>query len=251
MTVRAVVTSGGRAITPSIAWGPAVGDIAEISRYTQAAEGLLFQKGGKIQRLAAKDVAKQPTYEGDFFYGGVDDNYFMTVALSPGASKIAYQPVTIPPPAGSKDPGRQLVSYSIEPKTGGEAVKFFAGPKDFDVLTAIGPNVAEAINFGFFRVIVVPLLNSLKWINGYVGELRLGDHHPDGHHQHHHLPAPPQERGVDAEDAGDSARGEGDSGSLREAEGDRPREAEDEPGADGALQGARREPGERLRARCC
>ena len=79
--------AGGRAIAPSIAWGPAVGDIAEISRYTQAAEGLLFQKGGKIQRLAVKDVTKQSTYEGDFLYGGVDDNYFMTVALTPGASK--------------------------------------------------------------------------------------------------------------------------------------------------------------------
>jgi YidC/Oxa1 family membrane protein insertase len=168
VTVRAIVTSSGRAITPSIAWGPAVGDVAEVSRYTQAAEGLLFQKGGKIQRLAVKEFAKQSTYEGDFLYGGVDDNYFMTVALSPGPSKITYQPVTVPPPAGSKDSGRQLVSYSVEPRTGGEAVKFFAGPKDFDVLTAIGTNVAEAINFGYFRVIVVPLLNSLKWINGYV-----------------------------------------------------------------------------------
>ena len=168
VAVHPVVTSGGRAIAPAIAWGPAVGDIAEISRYTQAAEGLLFQKGGKIQRLAVKDVTKQSTYEGDYLYGGVDDNYFMTVALTPGASKIAYQPVTVPPPAGSKDPGRQLVSYSIQPKAAGEAVKFFAGPKDFDVLTAISPNVAEAINFGYFRVIVVPLLNSLKWINGYV-----------------------------------------------------------------------------------
>ena len=168
VTVRASVTSGERAVNPAISWGPAVGDIAEVSRYLQSAEALLFPKGGKIQRIAAGDVAKQPTHEGDFLYGGVDDNYFMTVALSPGASKIAYQQVTIPPPAGSKDPGRQLVSYSVEPKTAGEAIKFFAGPKDFDVLTAIGPSVAEAINFGYFRVIVVPLLNSLKWINGYV-----------------------------------------------------------------------------------
>ncbi len=168
VTVRPVVTAGGRAVTPAIVWGPAVGDIAEVSRYTQAAEGLLFQKGGKIQRLPVKDVTKQATHEGDFLYGGVDDNYFMTVALTPGPSTIAYQPVTVPAPVGSKDPGRQLVSYSIEPKAAGEPLKFFAGPKDFDVLTAISPNVAEAINFGYFRVIVVPLLNSLKWINGYV-----------------------------------------------------------------------------------
>jgi len=167
VTVRADVTAGTRAITPTIVWGPAVGDIAEISRYTQRAEGLLFQ-AGKVQRLSAKDVTKQPTYDGDFFFAGVDDNYFMTVALSTGPSTISYQPITIPPPPGSKDAARELVSYSIAPKRSA-AVQFFAGPKDFDVLAAIGPDATRAINFGMFSVIVVPLLKSLKWINGYVG----------------------------------------------------------------------------------
>src|SRR6185369_8594093 len=71
-----------------------------------------------------------------------------------------------PPP--SKDAARELVSFSIEPK-GVQQVRFFAGPKDFDVLAAIGPDVTRAINFGMFAVIVVPLLKSLKWINAYVG----------------------------------------------------------------------------------
>ena len=63
VSVKADVTSGARAITPAVIWGPAVGDIAEISRYTQRAEGLLYQNG-KVQRLSAKDIGKQPTYEG-------------------------------------------------------------------------------------------------------------------------------------------------------------------------------------------
>jgi YidC/Oxa1 family membrane protein insertase len=169
ITFRPEVRAGERVLTPAIVWGPAVGDIAEVSRYVQSAEGLLFPTGGKVQRLAAGDLAKQPAHEGDFTFAGVDDNYFMTVALFPGASKVTYQPVTIPPPAGTKDPGRALISYSIEPKRAGEPVKFFAGPKDFEVLGAIGPGVTKAINFGMFDVIVVPLLKSLKWINGYVG----------------------------------------------------------------------------------
>src|SRR5205085_3941235 len=43
------------------------------------------------------------------------------------------------------------------------------GPKDFDQLTAIDPDLALAIDFGYFKVIVVPLLRSLKWVNGFVG----------------------------------------------------------------------------------
>jgi YidC/Oxa1 family membrane protein insertase len=166
VTVRAEVTAGARTITPTIVWGPAVGDIAEISRYTQGAEGLLFQSG-KVQRISAKDIAKQPMYEGDFFFAGVDDNYFMTVALSTGPGKVTYQPVTIPPPVGSKDAPRALVSFSVEPKKT-EAIQFFAGPKDFNVLAAISSDATKAINFGMFAVIVVPLLTSLKWIHGYV-----------------------------------------------------------------------------------
>ena len=102
----------------TIHWGAAVGDISENSRYVKKAEGLLFQDG-KVRRLTPKDFASQPTYEGDFGYAGVDDNYFMTVALFPGPSKVTYQAVSIPPPANSKDPARDLVAYAIEPQTTG------------------------------------------------------------------------------------------------------------------------------------
>ena len=62
---------------------------------------------------------------------------------------MTFQAVTIPPPPGTKT-GRELVSYAIEPHRGDAPIKFFVGPKDFDVLTAIGPDVAKAINFGMF-----------------------------------------------------------------------------------------------------
>ena len=167
LTFSASVTEGDRVLSPAIVWGPAIGDVGEVSRYTKKAEGLLLQDG-KAVRLQTKDIAKQSIYEGDFKYAGVDDNYFMTAALYPGPSKIAFQPIAIPPPADSKDAARELVSYVIEPQRA-DPVKFVVGPKDFDVLTAIDPDLAKAIDFGMFTVIVVPLLRSLKWVNGYLG----------------------------------------------------------------------------------
>ena len=152
----------------AILWGPAVGDIGEISRYTQKAEGLLFQ-GTNAQRLSPKDFAKQSLYEGDFSYAGVDDNYFMTAALSLAATKVRYQPVSIPPPANSKDPARDFVAYSLEAPPTSAPIKFFIGPKDFDVLAAINSDMTRAINFGMFAIIVVPLLQSLKWVHNYAG----------------------------------------------------------------------------------
>jgi YidC/Oxa1 family membrane protein insertase len=168
VSVRADVKSGDRALPSAIVWGPAVGDIAETSRYSQKAEGLLYHND-KAQRLASKDLLKQSEYEGDFRFAGVDDNYFMTVALTPGASKVRYLPIAIPPTPPSTDPPRELVSYEVEPKASGQATRFFVGPKDFDVLAAISPDLTKAINFGMFTIIVVPLLRSLKWVNGFVG----------------------------------------------------------------------------------
>jgi YidC/Oxa1 family membrane protein insertase len=163
------VAAGDRAVSPAIVWGPAVGDVAEVSRYTQKPEGLFLQSGkGKPDRVTPKDITKQPSYDGEFLFAGVDDNYFMTVALPKGAIRITFQAVPIPPPPPSKDAPRDLVSFSIDPR-GTQQLQFFAGPKDFDVLSAIGPDVTRAINFGMFAVIVVPLLKSLKWVNTYVG----------------------------------------------------------------------------------
>src|SRR5947209_6449118 len=170
ITFGATVAGGSGDETPTIHWGPAVGDAGEVSRYSQKAEALLFGAADtKPQRLQAKDFSKQSVFDGDFKFAGVDDNYFMIVALSPGPCKVSYQPVTVPPPASSKDPARELVAYSVRPLQGTQNVKFFAGPKDFDVLVSINSDLTQAINFGMFAVIVVPLLRSLKWVHGYIG----------------------------------------------------------------------------------
>jgi YidC/Oxa1 family membrane protein insertase len=167
-TVKAMMTiaDGDKPLAPSIVWGPAVGDVAEVSRYTQRPEGLLITPD-KVQRADAKQIAAQPRYDGDFLAAGVDDNYFMAAALNLSASAVEYRIVSVPPPAGSKDAPRDLVSFTIAPMQGSK-VEFFAGPKDFDVLSAISPRMTEAINWGKFQVIVVPLLRSLKGVHEFV-----------------------------------------------------------------------------------
>jgi YidC/Oxa1 family membrane protein insertase len=164
----ATVTQGDHPVRPTIVWGPGLGDSdSQTGRYAVKPGGL-FSAGGKVTRLAARNAATQPTYDQDFEYAGVDDHYFMSTALKTGTAKLTFQPVSIPPPAGSKDPARDLMSYSIEPTRDGP-LTFYVGPKDFDTLAAIDRNLTYAINFGMFRVIVVPLLQSLNWVHGYIG----------------------------------------------------------------------------------
>ena len=127
-------------------------------------------ENGSPLRLTAGDVTEQPTYEGNFRYTGVDDNYFMTVAIDPGPEQ-GYLSARDDSAAARLDVAaeRVLLSYTIEPLENAGPLKFFVGPKELDVLTALDREFASAINFGWFAVIVVPLLQSLKWVHGYVG----------------------------------------------------------------------------------
>jgi len=161
------VRQNDQPVPTTIVWGPAVGDTGEQASYLKKAEGLIFENG-KVARIRSGDIAKQPSREGTYHYVGVDDNYFMIAALDPGPAKVSFSVVTVPPPSGTKA-ARELVSYSIEPQRTDGPIRFFFGPKDFDVLYAVGPEYSQAIDFGIFRVIVAPLLQSLKWVNGYVG----------------------------------------------------------------------------------
>jgi YidC/Oxa1 family membrane protein insertase len=169
VTFHTVVSQNDRPLSPEIVWGPGLGDNdSQTGRYA-VKPGALYAVAGKVSRLATSAINKQPTYEQDFEYVGIDDHYFASFALKPGASKVVYRPHSIPPSAGTKDPVRDLMGYSLTPSHAGQPITFYIGPKDFDTLAAIDRNLVKAINFGMFSVIVVPLLRALNWIYGYVG----------------------------------------------------------------------------------
>ena len=122
------------------------------------------------QRLTASNIASQPTHQGSFKFVGVEDHYFLTGILDPGAVSVSYEPLTIPVPEGSSAPPRTLMAYSVQPADAADRpLKMYVGPKDFDQLALVDRDLVRAINFGVFTVIVVPLQRSLKWINTYVG----------------------------------------------------------------------------------
>jgi YidC/Oxa1 family membrane protein insertase len=167
VTFRAQVMQNDRALTPSIEWGPGLGDTdSQTGRYAVKPEAL-FSSGGKVSRLAASKVASTPNYDQQFDYAGIDDHYFAAFAIQPGQAKVVYQPVQVP--ASGAEPARDLMAFAIQPEHPEQPLKFYVGPKDFDTLAAIDRNLTKAINFGMFSVIVVPLLRSLNWIHGYVG----------------------------------------------------------------------------------
>ncbi len=169
LTLQTTVLREGVGQSVAVAWGPGLGDTdAQTGRYAQKPEAL-YSVGGKVTRLAASGVAKQPAHQQDFEYVGVDDHYFASLVLKPGIATVTYAPLFIGPAAGTKDPARELMAYTVTPPRADQVLAYYIGPKDFDTLASIDRSLTRAINFGFFSVIVVPLLRSLQWIYGYVG----------------------------------------------------------------------------------
>jgi YidC/Oxa1 family membrane protein insertase len=166
---RTSVARGDDVIVPSVIWGPGPSDDdTQAGRYAVKPGGV-YSVGGKVTRLSAKDVGSQPAYDQAFEYAGIEDHYFTIFAYKIGQAKVTYQNLSIPPPAGSKIPQRDLMGYAIQAPPRPDPMMFYAGPKDFDVLAAIDRNFTKTINFGMFAVLIVPLLRTLNWINYYLG----------------------------------------------------------------------------------
>src|SRR5581483_6141902 len=103
VTVRVSVAANDRPLPAAVVWGPGLGDTdSQTGRYAVKPGGI-FYSGGKVTRLSASNIAKQSEYDQSFDYAGIDDHYFMSVAMKPGAAKTTYQPLSIPPPPNTKD----------------------------------------------------------------------------------------------------------------------------------------------------
>ncbi|HEY2435406.1 MAG TPA: membrane protein insertase YidC [Vicinamibacterales bacterium] len=165
--VTASLTRNGQPLPVTLRWGPALGSgIVAKSRYNPPPQPL-FYKDGKVTRVAANKVSQQPLQEGIFGFGGVDDHYFLAVVVKPDAAlRLQYTAVDV----DLKDvpEGAHYIDWSARFPAAAHA-RYFAGPKDFDVLATVDRDLVRSIDFGIFAWLVVPLLRALKWINGYVG----------------------------------------------------------------------------------
>jgi YidC/Oxa1 family membrane protein insertase len=172
VTYSSHVADGERALNPVLLWGPGLGDSVHIAgegssfaTYVQRSQGILY-KDGDVERIA--NVAEAPSHQGTFPFAGIDDHYFIATLVDPGLVRVQYEAVQAPV-AGRSDARRDLVAWNVLFAKPPQDVRFFVGPKDFEVLRAVHPLLSEAIHFGIFQVLAVPLLNALKSINGYIG----------------------------------------------------------------------------------
>ena len=176
---RASAFLGDRRLSPAIEWGPALGGVESSSTgmvYREGPRGVIFGRllsaegleEEEMTRPTASDVAARPSYRGQIRFAGVDNHYFVAVALAgQQEAEVTYRYVPLPPlvPDG---PSRELMAFSLR-MPGDIDLPFFIGPKEFNALEQVDATLVRSIDFGWLGWLVVPLHRSLTWIHEYVG----------------------------------------------------------------------------------
>jgi YidC/Oxa1 family membrane protein insertase len=172
LTYSSAIRKGPQVLNPVVLWGPGLGDSVHVagekssfSTYVQSPQPILL-KDGKVERIAIPQ--QQPSHQGTFPFAGVDDHYFIAMAVQPGFARVQYATVLEPLP-GEPERQRDMVAWEVLFAKPPQNARFFYGPKDFDVLASVDRTLVKAIHFGIWDFLAVPLLRALQWIYGYVG----------------------------------------------------------------------------------
>lgn len=169
VVVDAAVDVGGTAQPVTLNWGPALGLGYKPDGSRNQPMRAVQYRDDKIERLSASKLEKQAEYTGALRFAGAEEQYFLSAVLpSQQTVRVDYVPMTLPVPGDPKNRTRSFVAYSVH-EPGAVSLPFFMGPKVFDLLRAADPELTRTIDFGFFAWLAVPLLQALKWINGYLG----------------------------------------------------------------------------------
>jgi YidC/Oxa1 family membrane protein insertase len=167
----AAVSQGGKTVVPTILLGPGIGSgiVATTRSYNPPPQPIFF-RDGSVSRVKPNKVAENAVQQGQLGFVGVDDHYFLVAALPGGHPvHVEYRTLDVPTPGPTDaSAAAHFVDWSLRIDDA-STTRFFAGPKDFDVLAAVDRDLVRSIDFGMFAWLVVPLLRALKWVNGYVG----------------------------------------------------------------------------------
>jgi len=122
----------------------------------------------KHEEIASKDLKNEKSLSGQIAWISYQEDYFMTAFVPEAESQANFLARILP--SGLLE---AAWSASLQPIPPGNQVStrstLYAGPRDLDMLKAIGRKLDLAIDFGWFDIIAKPLLYLLKFFHQYAG----------------------------------------------------------------------------------
>jgi YidC/Oxa1 family membrane protein insertase len=172
LEVRTRVELGGRPAAYSVLLGPGIGqaDPEEGTSTDFWWPGVAYYAAGSVEKYDASDLAEGAhRIETSARWVAVDSKYFTCVVIAPDEIRAArLSAVSWPGEDGGESDGTPLVLGEAEFR-GTARYTLFLGPKDQEELALADPFLGDIIDYGWFDVLVKPLLYCLKLTYAYVG----------------------------------------------------------------------------------
>ena len=172
LDVRTRVELGGRPATYSVLLGPGIGaaDPEGAASTDFWWPGVAYHAAGSMEKYEASDLAEGAhRIETAARWVAVDSKYFTCVVAGPGEIRAArLSVVPWPEVDGSESDETPLVLGEAEFR-GTARYTLFLGPKAQEELILADPSLGDLIDYGWFDLLVRPLLYCLKLTYAYVG----------------------------------------------------------------------------------
>ena len=172
LEVRTRVELGGRPAAYSVLLGPGIGR-ADPEGGTSTDfwwPGVAYYAAGSMEKYDASDLAEGAhRIETSARWVAVDSKYFASVVIAPDEIRAArLSAVSGPGGAGGESDEAPLVLGEAEFR-GTARYSLFLGPKDQEELALADPFLSDIVDYGWFDLLVRPLLYCLKLTYAYVG----------------------------------------------------------------------------------
>jgi YidC/Oxa1 family membrane protein insertase len=153
--------------------GPGIGNPSaeELkSQYTRPGSAVALATNGSVSRKANGDLKEAMPVGPGLIAAGLEDNYFLTAFLPDAAATVTLRPDTVDagPGADGKAAEPRSEITAVLGGVGAVATDLYFGPKEIAVLEKVRPGIEKLIDYGWFAILVKPLLWALKEIQSVV-----------------------------------------------------------------------------------
>ena len=175
--VETTVKLDGAPVIAGLGWLGGFGDLTVLNPAPIDTVSVFSTENGKLTDIAAKKLEGPEkwtpgVWQGGKDWDGIEDRYFTATFLppngaAPGTLETRYWKVFRTVQVDGKDtqePVPQVATAAKQPL----ALRVYVGPKDYDDLKKMNPQLHSLVNFGWLEFIADPLFHGLKWLHNYI-----------------------------------------------------------------------------------
>ncbi len=177
VTVETTTTNNGARVQSGLAWRGGFGDPTVTDPAPLVAVMTFYGDNGKLSTTAIKKLEGPEkwigVWQGGKNFSGIEDRYFTAAFLPPLESlntplETRYWKSFHTIQVDGKDQAEPIAEVATATTAQSMAMRVYVGPKDYDDLKAMKPQLNSLVQFGWLEFVADPLFHALKWVHKYV-----------------------------------------------------------------------------------